>query len=245
MSDLWPFPHARSLAAAVVLLAASSLTPSVPLAQEAGKDILMTDYHVLKQELDAVIDFETLPTRPEPGIPLEAAMREGHAWLGERLAGQRVSGGPHDRLSGTPLAPMAIAPGVPGANLSVALHRGFGSNALFPLGPAGFPARAARGEGAVAILFDHGQRALGLRIHSDYAAPLGTAPAPGTLTIAFYRRDGARIGQIRRQLDTGITELGVRRADGVADIAAITVTNDDPGGIALDDILYQTAPMAF
>ena len=77
------------------------------------------------------------------------------------------------------------------------------------------------------------------------SAPFGTAPTPGTLTIAFYRRDGARIGQIRRQLDTGITELGVRRADGVADIAAITVTNDDPGGIALDDILYQTAPMAF
>jgi hypothetical protein len=245
VSDLWPFPHARGLATALALLAASSLTPSVPLAQEAGKSVMMTDYNVLKQELDAIIDFETLPRRPEPGIALEAAMREGHAWLGERLAGQQVLGGPHDRLLGTPLAPMAIAPGARGANLSVAWHRGFGSNALFPLGPAGFPARAARGEGSVAILFDHGQRALGLRIHSDYAAPLGDAPAPGTLTIAFYRRDGARIGQIRRQLDTGITELGVRRADGVADIAAITVTNDDPGGIALDDILYQTAPMAF
>ncbi len=242
MSDLWPFPSARNLAASCVLLAVTSgFAPPI----QAEEALVTAPYSVLRQELDAKLDFETLPRRPEPGIPLEAAMREGHAWLGERLAGQQVTGHPHDTLSGTPRAPLAIRPGPPGANLSVAQHRGFGSNALFPLGPAGFPALEARGEGSVAILFDHGQRALGLRIHSDYAAPLGGASSPGTLTIAFFRRDGVRIGQIRRQLATGITDLGFRRAGGIADIAAITVTNDDPGGIALDDILYQTAPMAF
>lgn len=221
------------------------LVSGLALPASATEALVMADYATLDQELDAKLDFETLPQRSEPGIRLDAPMREGHAWLGERLAGQRVTGHPHDALSGEPHAPLAIRPGAPGASLSVAQHRGFGSNALFPLGSAGFPALGARGEGSVAILFDHGQRALGLRIHSDYAAPLGSAPSQGTVTIAFYRRDGARIAQVRRRLSTGISELGFRRSDGTADIAAITVTNDDPGGIALDDILYQTAPMAF
>ncbi len=236
VTEIWPSAFGRILAAALACL---------PVAAAAQTALSRADYSVLKQELDAVIDFETLPRRPEPGFRLDAPMREGRAWLSERLAGQAVTGAPHDRLMGHPTGPLQVAENNLGANLSIAFHRGFGSNALFPLGPAGFPATAGRGEGAVAILFDHGQRALGLRVHSDYPAPLGGAAPQGSVIITFYTRSGARIGRMRRRLDPGVTELGFRRAGGVADIAAITVTNDDPGGIALDDILYQTAPMAF
>ena len=236
VTEIRPSAIGRIFAAALACL---------PAAAAAQTALVETEYSVLKQDLDAVIDFETLPRRAEPGFRLDAPMREGRAWLSERLAGQSVTGTVHDRLRGLPEGPVRVAENNLNANLSVAFHRGFGSNALFPLGPAGFPATAGRGEGAVAIVFDHGQRALGLRIHSDYAAPLGGAAPQGTVTITFYARSGARIGQMRHRLDTGVTEFGFRRAGGVADIAAITVTNDDPGGIALDDILYQTAPMAF
>ena len=242
MSVLRPFRNKRNIAGFLAMLA---LAHALAGPARADAALINAAYALLEVELDAKLDFETLPRRAEPGIRLDAPMREGLVWLGERLAGQQVTGEPHDILQGPPTAPVAIAAGLPGAALSVAHHRGFGSNALFPLGPAGFPALAARGEGSVALLFDQGQRAIGLRIHSDYAAPLGAAQPQGTLTLAFYRRDGALIGQVRRRLETGITELGFRRGDGMADIAAITVTNDDPGGIALDDILYQTAPMAF
>lgn len=218
---------------------------SLPGTAAAEPALAPAPYAQLEKELDTRIDFETLPRRAEPGINLDAPIRDGGAWLGERLAGQRVTGPLHDDPRGTPTLPLAVRAGAPGANLSLAYHRGLGSTALFPLGPADFPALEARGEGAVAVVFDHGQRAIGLRIHSDYPAPLGRARPQGTVTLTFYRADGQVIGQVRRRLSGGINEQGFRRAGGIADIAAFTLANDDPGGIALDDILYQTAPMSF
>ena len=237
-----PFRFRRIFACCLAGLAALASLPGAALAEPA---LLPAPYAQLEHELDARIDFETLPRRAEPGINLDAPMRDGGAWLGERLAGQRVSGPVHDRLAGTPALPLSVRAGAPGASLSLAYHRGFGSTALFALGPAGFPALKARGEGAVAVLFDHGQRAIGLRIHSDYPSLLGQARPQGTVTLTFYRADGHILGQIHRRLSGGVNELGFRRAGDIADIAAFTLANDDPGGIALDDILYQTAPMAF
>lgn len=43
----------------------------------------------------------------------------------------------------------------------------------------------------------------------------------------------------RQRLARGITEIGLRRAGGVPDIAGVTLVNDDPGGVAVDDILYS------
>lgn len=213
----------------------------------AEPDIRRVPYAQVQLDLDAVITFETLPRRAEPGINLNAPMREGRAWFGEHLRGQTVapSDTSHDRLATGPALPLTVTPGLPGANLSVAYHRGFGSNALFPVGPVGFPARSARGEGAVAILFDQDQRAIGLRIHSDYAAPLGQARPQGSVTLSFYTRQGQLIARHVETLKRAINDLGFERSSDLPDIAALTVTNDDPGGIALDDILYQTAPAAF
>jgi hypothetical protein len=132
-----------------------------------------------------------------------------------------------------------VRPGDRRRNLSVAFHRGFGSNALFPLGKDGFPELTARGEGALAILFDRDQAALGLLAHSDYADPLGAIPDPGSITLRLYTRAGKLISVHEQPLERGITAIGLRRTDGQPDIAGLTVRSTDPGGIAIDDILFQ------
>lgn len=228
------------------LLWAAGLCSVLPAATRAEPAVRPADYAALAVELDARIGFEALPRRAEPGWNLDTRVRAGRAWLGERFAGQPLNEADgFDRVSGRPDAPLRPVAGAAGENLSIAFHRGFGSNALFPLGPARFPAREARGEGAVAILFDQSQRAVGLKVHSDYADPLGGRDArPGAVEFILFTRQGARIARISRPLRTGVTAIGLRRAGGVPDIAGVLILNSDPGGIAIDDVLYRTAPLA-
>lgn len=210
-----------------------------------AQDIGPADYRDLKRELDGIITFDSLPRRAEPGLRFDQALYFPGAWLGEHFDGQQITAGPqgHDALTGgAPLSPLSLRPGTAGRNQSVAFHRGYGSNALFPLGPDGFGAITGRGEGAVAILFDHDQDALAVRLHTHYAAPLGGAPDPGRLTVHFYRRDGQRIATLTHELGPSIVELGWRRRDDLPDIAGIVILNTDPGGIALDDILFRRIP---
>ncbi len=206
----------------------------------SAQEILPADYAALGRELTQLADFETLPQRREPGFRLDRLYRHRGMWLGERLAGQTVSSiGAHDSLAGFPDAPLAVLPGAPGRNQSIAFHRGFGSNALFPLGKIGFPDLEARGEGSVAVLFDQNQWALAFKVHSGYARPLGGAAKTGALIVTFYDRRGKVIARTSRDLAVGINLFGFRRAGRRADIAAITVENTDPGGIALDDLIYD------
>lgn len=209
----------------------------------AAAQVRPESYTALAREADGRIGFETLPQRPEPGFDLDAPLREPGATIGERFAGQRATGTPHDHLSGGPSAPLTVAPGPPGRNLSVAFHRGFGSNALFPLGPDGFPALTARGEGAAAVLFDHDQAAFGLLVHSDYADPLGARAPRGDVVLRLYDRTGRLIGTARQRLEQGINRIALRRDGNIPDIAGVTITNTDPGGIAIDDILFQKAAL--
>jgi hypothetical protein len=186
--------------------------------------------------LAGVMDFEALPLLPEPGQAHDAPLTAPGLALGESYAGQAVTGTPHDRLVGAPRGPLALAPAAPGQGLATAYHAGFGSNALFPLGPAGFPAIEARGEGAVALLFADDVRALALKIHADYPDPFGTRPPPGTATLSFFDRAGGLIDRHEITLVQGVLGLGfVSTGPG---FAGVTITNDDPGGIAIDDIRY-------
>lgn len=205
----------------------------------AAAQIAEVGYDLLAETLDGRIGFETLPRRAEPGFDLSAPVREPGVRIGEHFAGQAVAGDRFDRVGGAPTPPLSVRAGASGQNLSVAFHRGFGSNALFALGPRGFPDLAARGEGAVAVLFDRDQSAFGLRVHSDYAVALGGVPNPGTVELRLYSRDGRLIAAHRHPLVPGITGIGLSRVGGVPDIAGFTLTTDDPGGIAIDDILFQ------
>ena len=188
----------------------------------------------LADRLPGVMDFEALPLLPEPGAALDGLISVPGLAIGERFAGQSVQGAPHDALSGAPSAPLALMAGAPRASLSTAYHPGFGSAALFPLGPAGFPDIAARGEGAVALLFPRDVAALALKIHAEYPDPLGTRPPPGRALIRFYARDGALLDTHEIALETGVLALGFRGAP----FAGVTITNDDPGGLAIDDIRF-------
>jgi len=206
------------------------------------------DYAALAAEVTGRVDFDgALPPRPEPGYRLDHGLAFAGGHLGTHFTGQRslawpVAGGElHDRLEQTslPHAPLTLETGPPGEGLSLALHRAFGSMGLMPVGPAGFPDRAARGEGSVAILFAEDVCMAGFLAHTEFADDLGSnAGHRGTIRIAAYTRDGRRIGQITRHPGVGISGHGVRVPDGDPGFAGLTIENEDPGGISLDDIVF-------
>ncbi|WP_135503616.1 hypothetical protein [Roseovarius aestuariivivens] len=230
----------RQIRAGVLALGCALAAP----AAQAQDVVVPISYDDLAATSAGRVTFDALPRRAEPGLNFDAPMRLGALWLAERFAGQTVAAhGPFDSVGGAPLGPLALRPGPSGTNQSVAHHRGFGSNALFPLGPRGFPDLAARGEGAVALLFDEDQAEIGLRVHSDYPDPLGQRPARrGRVTLVLYTRQGHEIARHVTPLGPGVTEIALRRTRGLRDIAGVLILNDDPGGIAIDDILYQIAP---
>ncbi len=212
-----------------------------------AEPIIPADYDALARELTERIDFERLPKRPEPGFNLDHPFHARGAWLGERFAGQQITSDAtgHDRLTGlAPAGWLRIVGGEPGHNLSIAFHRGFGSNALFPLGPAGFPKIEARGEGVLAILFDHDQAALGFKLHTDYPDPLGVRPVGESgLEVYFFARDGALLARLEHGPGPGISAFGYRHVGTGKPIAGVVIVNTDPGGIAVDDIIFAKPPL--
>ncbi len=227
------------------------LTFSAVAQTPASPAITGMPYAHLVASHGGVINFDGFPQRSEPGINLNAKHREGAAWVGQNFAGQQMgikrdhNGAEFDDLI-APLAttPLQVLAGPPGENMAVALHRGFGSNAVFPLGPHGFDHLSGRGEGALAVLFDHDQAMVGFRLHTDYPDPLGqNGRRMGGIQVLFFDRQGNLLGAHRHQPDRGISELAFQRMGLQADIAGILILNQDPGGIAIDDILYQSVAL--
>lgn len=221
------------------------------LAAPLHAEITPVPYAELQHDLGSTITFETLPRRAEPGFNLDHPIRVAGAWLGERFAGQSMShlpgrnGTPHDALGHAyGHRPLAIRPGAPGQNLSVAYHRGFGSNAVLPLGPHGFERLSGRGEGALAVVFDSDQWAFGFRLHTDYARPLGNSSVRGEVRVQTFTRQGYPLDVVVISPGEGVSNHGFRVTGGAL-VAGIVITNTDPGGVALDDILFQIDLMLF
>jgi hypothetical protein len=208
-----------------------------------AEPVVQVDPATLIPALAGVQDFDHLPLAPEPGLIHDTLLRVAGLTLGERFVGQSVVGHPHDRLSGAPTAPLALAAPEPGMHLSTAFHPGFGSNALFAVGPDGFAAISGRGEGAVALLFDRNVRAVTLKLHAEYADPLGARALPGRAYLSFFDRAGALIDAHEIALATGVIALGFRLDGDGPGIAGISLTNDDPGGLAVDDIRFPLDPL--
>lgn len=205
-----------------------------------AQGIEAADYAEILADAQALVTFEILPPRPEPGYALDHGIAFSGGRVGSAFAGQSLDAlDGFDRLNGDPSVPLTLVTGPSGQGLSLAFHRGFGSMAVYPLGPAGFPALEARGEGSVAILFDEDVCQVGLRVHSDYADPLGAQTAPqGSVTLTAYSRDARQIGRLDRALAAGISSHGLRSTDGLSAIAGLTIENTDPGGIAIDDLAF-------
>jgi hypothetical protein len=232
----------------LVLGLATILVSSAPVSAD---QIRPHPYAALKQVLDAVEGFESWPKRAEPGYLLQTPHRGDGIRVASHFRGQqlgiltRSSGARFDTITtaqATP--PLVLEMGPDGQGLAVAHHNGFGSNAAFPIGPDGFAAISGRGEGALAVLFDHDQRATGFLTHSDYEDPLGTRPSRrGGVEVIFLARDGHVLARIAASLEQGITAFGFETVSGVPEIAGFVILNTDPGGIAIDDILFARAPM--
>lgn len=226
----------------VAAMAALALPPAAAGAQgsQGAAAIRQAPHEAIAPRLEAVIDFEAVPHRAEPGWNFDQVLVLAGARLGEAFVGQTTSAeGRFDRISGRPVAPLAVRAGVRGQNISVAYHRGLGSMAALPLGPVGFPALAGRGEGALAVRFPAPQAAIALKVHGEYPDPLGARPATGRVHLAFYGADGALLGQVQVRLVPGVNRLAFATADGAARIAGVLITSDDPGGIAVDDIRFS------
>ncbi len=207
-------------------------------AAQAAAGVDLVPYAELEGELSSKIDFESYAKVPSPGEPLDGIVALDGASFGERFAGQVLAqDGPFDALHLTPRGPLALEAGIPGQNLAVEFVF-FMSNQLKGMAPPGFPEREAGGEGAVSILFDRDQSALGFRVTSE-PKPEDASIPKGRMTVAFYARSGALIDELDVELEWVLAGYGFRRTNGAEDIAGVTITNRDPQGVAIDDVIFD------
>lgn len=223
-------------------LTALLLLPAAAQASELQK----VPYDTLRNQPHRVETFDALPSVTEPGINFDQHWRAPGLSIAEKLLGQGIAEtdtdyGRFDHLIGVPGAPPRVIPGNPGQNFTIAHHDGFGSNALFPLGPVGLAGADGRGEGSIAFTFDDPQFAFGLRLHAEYPDPLGERPMPRAAEVAFYDVNARLLTRFVLPLQRGVMSLAWRSGYGVA---AVTIENTDPGGIAIDDILYEVEDLA-
>jgi hypothetical protein len=175
-------------------------------------------------------DFESLSPGPFPGASYDGVLDLEGASYAERFAGQTLgTSGTFDTLSGTPTGPLTLLSGATGENLVAADS---GTVGITGLGPLGYPDLSANGEGAFSVLFDVDGAEFGFELRGTNS---------GSATLAFFRRDGTLIDTIvLAALTDGF--YGFVRDGGVADIAGVSVTNDDVQGFGFDNLRFEVVP---
>lgn len=203
-----------------------------------AEPVTLVPYADLEPRLVTRVDFEDFPRRLSPGVQIDGIQRVEGAAMGERFQGQLIwQEDGFDRVGPLADAPLALAAGADGQNLSISLIYQL-SNQLQGLAPPGYPAINAEGEGAVAVLFDRDQFALGFRVAAE-PQPRDGAGRPGAMTVQFFTRDARLIASMPVTLGWGRKAYGFVRAGEEPDIAGITITNADPAGIAIDDLIFD------
>lgn len=177
-----------------------------------------------------LIDFNSVPSAPFPGLSTDGVLDLDGASFAEHFAGQVLgSAGTFDTVSGSPSDPLVLVPGATNENITVG--NAGGVVGIAGLGPDGWPLGSANGEGAIAILFDDDTSEFGLEI-------LGVDASTGGATFDFYRRNGTLIDSVTVPLP-GDGAFGFVRELGTVDIAGVVITNDDVGGIAIDNVVFE------
>lgn len=221
------------------------------IAPPAAAQMQQVDHDMIADFLPRSEDFNFLPERPEPGHKLDHGYAIDGGRIGGVFAGQMLGevtdddGGRFDHVTDlTAAAPLALAPSPPGQGLSISYHRAYKSNALYGVGPVGWPDPPARGEGSIAILFAEDVCAVAVKVHTEYVDELGTTSGHvSQIDFAFLARDGRLIDQIRTHPGEGISGLAFRLAAGGPGIAGVLIENLDPGGISIDDLRYGCTPL--
>lgn len=161
-------------------------------------------------------DFEALATGNVAGLVTQTGATYGEMFLGQTLG--NVGG--FDTLSGTPTAAMTLQ-----ANPTLADNIGIlaysGSKVVYG------DLRAQIGEGALSILFDTTTDLLGFDV-------VGTDG--GAFTVDFFGSSGNLLGSITSSATNSF--FGFRATAG-DQIAGVSITNNDGGGIAYDNITFN------
>ncbi|GAA4010660.1 PEPxxWA-CTERM sorting domain-containing protein [Sphingomonas humi] len=203
--------------------AALAVTATVPLRAQ----ISQTGYNTLTGTQQ--VTFGGVAGGPVPGTNYDGLLVIDGVAFGERFAGQTVTAnGVYDQIGGAPTGPLTLLPGAPGQNVSV-----FASPAgpvLSGLGPLGFPASDAIGEGAFSILFPTLQSEFGLRL---------TGGNGGNAFISFYGSDGTLLGSSTLSNLPLLSSYGFTSAN--ADIAGVSFWNADVTGVGLAGIRFNVA----
>lgn len=177
--------------------------------------------------LPSLITFEDQRATMGPGHLINDLLVLPGVVLAERFVGQPLEyNGNHDTVRGPATAPLTPLAGVPGQTMSLVMMSG--NKVLNGYGKAAFPSRDGQGEGAISVLFDTDQSALAFDIRGG---------EDGHAKVMFLRRDGTVITTLRvRKLRE--YSVGFERKNGTGDIAGIVVMNDDPQGLALDNLRF-------
>jgi hypothetical protein len=175
-----------------------------------------------------LITFDDVAGGAPPGTNHDSIFESGNTAFAERFVGEtRTTSGDFDQLSGGPSSPIALQVGAAGQNINIVLEAG--SQVLAGLGPAGFPNFNSIGEGSFALLFDFDQSEFGFQLVGGDG---------GEAFVSFYQRDGSLIETVTVSgLSTSF--YGFQRDGGVQDIAGISVWNNDPGGIGIDNVKHD------
>jgi len=193
-------------------------------ASAAAAPINLTPYGSLS--VTGLEDFEGVAAAPYPGTSIDGVLDLAGSSYAERFGAQTLgTSGLFDTLSGVPSGPLSLVSGAASENLVVA---DVGSVGIAGLGALGFPEEGANGEGALSILLDLDSPEFGIQILGANA---------GSATLEFFRRDGSSIDSV---VLAGLTDgfYGFAREGGLADIAGVSITNDDPAGIGFDHVRF-------
>ena len=187
-----------------------------------------------------LITFDDIPCSSEMyGTYYNANLDLDGVEIGEQFQGQTLStDGTFDVLSGNPDSSLALVAGDPLKNLNISYYGYFDSDGqyvtttkvLSGAGPQS-PSQGNIGEGAMAVLFDSDQSAIGFDL-------LGIDE--GDIYIDFFKRDGSLIQSTTlTNFEDYDQSYAFAREGGLQDIAGFSIYNSDFGGIAFDNLRFD------
>lgn len=189
--------------------------------------------------LDGLVDFEP-PQTADTHYYISGTPRFGCVRFGERFRGQNLRRLVFGRAEFDVLSNNASDPLTPSAshypnNLILNMKDPvFKSVSLMGVGPAKNNGRK-NGEGSVSVIFDTPQNLFGFRYQASYN---GGQNSYGYVKLQFFAGDGAFITELSSKLKSD-GELAFQTRPGTQLFSGVSITNDDPGGMAFDDFVMR------